>query len=225
MPLCFMRIPSSIENTDIRKAMRQIDKQVPRYPRKRESTIYDLHSGGKVYPPKFVLSLANKCANGNELHGFKGGVQTNNFLIARGFTDIRNKNTGERIAVIAEDEDDATVYPEGQESFAWHRKLERNPKLARKVKNQRLRETGDLCCEVCGFSFQKYYGPIGVGFIEAHHTVPISKFKGQRITRPEEIGALFVRLPRCSSGLLCLARLITSKWEKSVKGKLWSHCQ
>src|SRR5438093_10328625 len=107
--------------------------------------------------------------------------------MARGFRDIRNKNTGERIFVVAEDEDDANSYPEGKESFASHRKLERSAKLAKKVKDQRLKEIGDLCCDVCGFSFEKYYGPMGVGFIEAHHTVPVSKFKGRRITRVQEI--------------------------------------
>ena len=165
--------------------MRQIDAQG--YPKKRESTIYDLHASGKIYPPKYVLSLANKFASGNELHGFKGGRQTNNFLIARGFSDIRNKKTGMRALITAESENDAEEYPEGKKSFAWHVKLERSSKLAKKVKDQRLREKKDLCCEVCGFSFKKFYGPLGIGFIEAHHTVPVSKFKGPRITRIEEI--------------------------------------
>lgn len=133
-----------------------------------------------------MVSVANKFANGVELHGFSGGAETNNFLIARGFRDIRNKNTGVRITVVAEGEDDAGAYPEGKQAFAWHRKLERSAKLAKRVQDQRLKKVGDLC-DVCGFSFHKYYGPIGVGFIEAHHTVPVSQFKGQRITRIEEI--------------------------------------
>lgn len=104
------------------------------------------------------------------------------------FADIRNKNTGKKIVIVAEDEDDATAYAEGKASYAIHRKLERNPKLASKAKNNRLKATGDLRSDVCNFSFQKCYGPIGVGFIEAHHTVPISKFKGRKtITRLEDI--------------------------------------
>jgi len=182
-----MPIPTSIQRGHILKAMRHIDRQTPRYPTKRESTVYDLHEAGKIYPPKYVLSIANRFANGIELHGFKGGAQTNNFLIARGLTDIRDKSTGKRISIVPEDEDDANTYPEGKKSFVRHRKLERNSKLCRKAKSQRLKETGDLACEVCGFSFQKRYGPIGVGFIEAHHTVPVSTFKGRRITRLEEI--------------------------------------
>jgi hypothetical protein len=152
-----MRIPSSIEHAHIRSALRQIDTQS--YPKRRESTTYNLHDSGKIYPPKYVLSLANKFANGSVLHGFKGGAQTNNFLIARGFVDIRNKKTHKRIAIIAEDENDANAYPEGKKYFALHAKLERSSKLAKKVKNQRLKETNDLRCEVCGCSFRKFYGP------------------------------------------------------------------
>ncbi len=182
-----MPIPSSIEKSHILKSIKEIDQRQPRYPKKRDSTVYDLHYRGRVYPPKYVISVANKFANGAELHGFKGGAQTNNFLIARGFTDIRNKNTGQRVVPVAEEEDDSTFYPEGRESYVRHRKLERNPRLAKEVKNRRLKETGDLSCDVCEFSFQRHYGPIGIGFIEAHHTIPISKFHGRRITRPKEI--------------------------------------
>jgi predicted HNH restriction endonuclease len=79
--------------------------------------------------------------------------------------------------------DDAEVYAEGRVSYALHRKLERNPKIAKKVKNNRLREKGDLCCDVCGFSFHERYGAIGIGFIEAHHTVPVSSLKSPRATK------------------------------------------
>jgi len=61
--------------------------------------------------------------------------------------------------------------------------LERNPKIAKKVKNKRLREQGNLCCDVCGFSFHERYGAMGIGFIEAHHTIPVSSLKGRRSTR------------------------------------------
>jgi len=213
-----MRIPSSIGHSHIRSAMRQIDTQVPRYPKKRESKIYDLYHADKIYPPKYVLSLANKFANGSELHGFKGGTQTNNFLIARGFADIRNKNTGMKVTIIAEDEDDANAYPEGKKSFAWHRKLERSSKLARKVKNKRLKETGDLCCEVCGFSFQKCYGSIGVGFIEAHHTMPVSQFKGQRITKLEEIALVCPNCHRMLHRVAPLPSIADLRKQIRVKG-------
>ena len=181
-----MKIPVSISHSHVEKAIERIDKQKPRYPRNRESTKYNLHYRGRRYPPKYTLSLANYEANGFELRGFTGGAQTNNFLIALNF-DIRDKKTGRSISIQAEDEDDAAVYPEGRRLYALHRKLERNPKIARLVKNKRLKETGDLCCEVCKFSFCKKYGVIGVGFIEAHHTIPLSEVKGQRLTKIKDI--------------------------------------
>jgi len=33
--------------------------------------------------------------------------------------------------------------------------------------------SSDYCCEVCGFSFEETYGPIGKGFIIAHHVEPV----------------------------------------------------
>jgi predicted restriction endonuclease len=182
-----MSIPTSIDSSHIVKAMREIDNQTPLYPKWREGRVYELRYKGKVYPPKYLVSIGNKYANGKELHGFKGGRQTNNFLTARGFTEIWNKDTGKRVHTTAEDEDFATEYPEGRQLYVRHRKLERNAKVAKAAKNKRLKQTGDLRCDVCGFSFKKRYGPLGAGFIEAHHTVPISQFKGQKITRVEDI--------------------------------------
>jgi len=33
---------------------------------------------------------------------------------------------------------------------------------------------GRLYCEICGFDFERTYGPIGERFIEAHHAKPLS---------------------------------------------------
>jgi len=33
-----------------------------------------------------------------------------------------------------------------------------------------------------GFNFSRVYGPLGAGFIEAHHLVPLSQLKGQIIS-------------------------------------------
>jgi hypothetical protein len=52
-------------------------------------------------------------------------------------------------------------------SFSWHLIRERNRDLADEAK----RIHGHVC-EVCGFDFARFYGPDGVGYIEAHHRVP-----------------------------------------------------
>jgi predicted HNH restriction endonuclease len=101
--------------------------------------------------------------------------------------ELRTQRAAVRIGVEPEDEDDEMFYPEGAVLFVKHRKLERNPKLVKRLKSKRLGEKGDLTCEVCGFSFQEQYGELGAGFIEAHHTVPVGGFKGPRVTRLEEM--------------------------------------
>ena len=48
---------------------------------------YDLIYNDKIYPPKFLISLANKYANGKELDSreFSLVEESNSFLMARGF--------------------------------------------------------------------------------------------------------------------------------------------
>ena len=57
------------------------------YDPKRESTEYDLVAEGMRFPPKMVLSVANRFANGEELppRGFYGGSESNDFLRGLGF--------------------------------------------------------------------------------------------------------------------------------------------
>jgi len=74
-----------IEKEDISKAMEYIDKNG--VPPGRESKKFDLVYNSKHYPPKYVISIANKYANGEELdpQEFNGGHQTNDFLRGLGF--------------------------------------------------------------------------------------------------------------------------------------------
>lgn len=69
-------IPDNITKEHINKALVEIDKKG--VPQGRHSTTYDLLYDGKTYPPKLVLSIANKYANGDELNPstFKGGEET-----------------------------------------------------------------------------------------------------------------------------------------------------
>jgi hypothetical protein len=164
-------------------------------------------------PSRLVLTPANTFVNGRELRHFSGGRETNNFLIARGFPVILKKQTGRKIGIEAEDEDDAEVYAEGRVSYALHRKLERNPKIAKKVKNKRLREKGDLCCDVCGFSFHERYGAIGIGFIEAHHTVPVPSLKGRQSTKLADMALV------CSNSLDAFT--LGSRAQKKIAEGLW----
>ena len=46
---------------------------------------------------------------------------------------------------------------------------------------------GKLACEVCGFDFAACYGEIGIGFIEAHHLVPIVQLPGAEARSPADL--------------------------------------
>src|SRR4030067_1817268 len=78
-------IPKNIDREHIIRAIREIDSDG--VPPSRESRNFFLSFEGREYPPKYVLSLANKFANGEELHPseFSGGQETNSFLQRLGF--------------------------------------------------------------------------------------------------------------------------------------------
>ncbi len=59
-------IPENITREHVLKAIREIDS-LEKIPYHRGSVNYDLYFEGKRYPPKYVISLANKYANGHAL--------------------------------------------------------------------------------------------------------------------------------------------------------------
>lgn len=81
-------IPDNIRKEHIEKAIEEIDREGIR--KGRHSSTYDLVYNGKTYPPKLIISIANKYANGLELdpNDFGGGKDTEAFKIleSNGFT-------------------------------------------------------------------------------------------------------------------------------------------
>ncbi len=82
-------IPSNITQEHILKAIEQVDKYG--VPDDRVSHDYLLEVDGNKYPPKYIISVANRFANGKDLepHAFSGGDEANNFLQSRGFEVTR----------------------------------------------------------------------------------------------------------------------------------------
>ena len=78
-------IPKNIRVNHIFEAIKEIDRKG--LPAGRNSKKFKLLYEGKVYPPKYVISLANKYANGYELapNVFSGGQESNKFLNNLGF--------------------------------------------------------------------------------------------------------------------------------------------
>lgn len=76
---------------------------------------------------------------------------------------------------------------EGQVLYKLHKYRERNNKIVEAKKKSVLKSTGRLSCEVCNFDFEKEYGSIGIGFIECHHTKPLSNYTDTSETKLEDL--------------------------------------
>ncbi len=78
-------VPDNITKEHILKAIEEIDSEGVRSG--RQSSTYDLEYNEKSYPPKLVVSLANKYANGEELdhNTFSGGIGTQAFKLLEKF--------------------------------------------------------------------------------------------------------------------------------------------
>ncbi|HHD82499.1 MAG TPA: hypothetical protein ENK92_00140, partial [Bacteroidetes bacterium] len=85
-------IPKNINRNHILRAIQEIDQKG--IPKNRQSHKFQLVLANQQYPPKYVVSLANKYANGELLMSkeFGGGNETNSFLRNLGFT-ITDKAT------------------------------------------------------------------------------------------------------------------------------------
>jgi|GEM_PF-5186142 len=89
-------------------------------------------------------------------------------------------------AAEAEDEE----YAEGKERLQLHRRLERNLTLVRRKKAQVSTASGKLACEACDFDFARFYGDLGAGFAECHHTRPMAEVRVERKTKLSELAVV-----------------------------------
>lgn len=93
----------------------------------------------------------------------------------------------EKRRILLTPEDEESRHPEGAASYRLHRQLERDTSLAEKAKLKRLAERRRLSCDVCEFDFEQKYGELGAGYIEAHHTVPVSQLTGDTRTQLSDL--------------------------------------
>lgn len=84
------------------------------------------------------------------------------------------------------------LFQEGREQLKIHLAKERNKHLIALAK-ELWRRNGELKCSICGFSFSAAYGEAGGGYIEAHHTTPVSELAESTIVRPSDLA------PVCSN--------------------------
>lgn len=85
-------------------------------------------------------------------------------------------------------------YPEGKMAERKHIFRERDSKVVQLAKQNFKNKHGRLFCQACEFDFEKEYGEIGVDFIEAHHSLPLSEMKDGHITKIDDFAML---CPNC----------------------------
>jgi 5-methylcytosine-specific restriction enzyme A len=74
------------------------------------------------------------------------------------------------------EEDEESLAQEDLQTLREHKRIERNRRLAARAK-----KIHGYTCQACEFDFEKQYGKIGRGFIEAHHLTPLHTLKGQKV--------------------------------------------
>jgi ribosomal protein L44E len=175
-----MSLPHYLGHKDILAGMAYLDGHPPPKGRSIKKCV---RWKGKEYPPKQLIRDSHRSFDGTEFQGrFRGGAEANNFLINREFP-VWNKNTGEGVSLEPVLEDDSQQFDEGKAAYALHRRLERDSRIAKIAKRLRLRAAHDLKCDVCDFSSERVYGSLGTGYIEAHHTIPISEMARRKKTK------------------------------------------
>lgn len=92
-------------------------------------------------------------------------------LIKRGGIDELDEEEAADAGLI-----DASI--EEKRNYVAHRKLERNPEAARKVK-----KALGCQCQACGLDFGKLYGDSAKDYIEAHHIRPISEIPDGEVVK------------------------------------------
>ena len=99
-------------------------------------------------------------------------------------------NSSSEVSRPSEYEEDDEEFEEGRVLTKLHKIRERSPSVSRRKKAEVLKITGKLECEVCGFNFHSFYGDIGQGVAECHHTKPVSELQKGEKTKLSELSIL-----------------------------------
>lgn len=109
-------------------------------------------------------------------------------------SSIRASVRSAELPLLKSEVDDEDEAAEGKILSRLHRVRERNWNLINRKKSMVLASTGRLSCEVCLFDFESRYGPMGKGFIECHHTIPLSNLAPSQKTRLADLALV---CPNC----------------------------
>ena len=109
--------------------------------------------------------------------------------LARNIKDtVLNESLNNKLYAIGEEAEDSSMFVnEGAVIYRLHKYYERNNKINNQKKAIHLKKYGQLDCEACDFNFHKTYGDLGKGYIECHHTTPLSQISGESITTLDDL--------------------------------------
>lgn len=158
-----------------------------------------------VYLSEIGIDFKNSVVSG------KGITEADvNILLDNGFNNNEDiKRQLEEVNNIGFTEDDAG-FPKGKKILKKHLVRERNPEVIKKAKERFIEKHGKLFCEVCNFDFKEHYGDIGNGYIEGHHTKPISEMVENEQTKVEDIALVCAnchRMLHCKRPWLSISEL------------------
>lgn len=128
-----------------------------------------------IYPHRFKFRMIKSVTNVE----FGPDVVSQDFLYAFHWSMMRKGlparfTPSNNQVIYNEMEDDLYEANEGKLVTRVHVARERDPKIIKLKKDAVLKQDGKLCCEACGFDFQKVYGERGKDFIECHHENPLA---------------------------------------------------
>ncbi len=84
-----------------------------------------------------------------------------------------------RLDVESEPESEQPPRPEGGVCYFYSKQYERDAENRRRA----IEIHGTVCC-ICKFDFELHYGSRGMGFIEIHHTKPLSSLSAKIVVDP-----------------------------------------
>lgn len=194
-------IPKNITAEHVDKALEELDSNGSH--KQRESTRWNLVRNGRTYPPKLVISVANKFANNEELSPdeFSGGSETNAFLEQRGYKIEEKKNVvgiPELIVRILDnypriyEEDCRTNNPEFRELIAEAEKTFKTVCEEYKVKLKpfggqgKMRRQPSITFFYPGHRMSKGFG-VAIGFQFDKQTVSVGLFDSDDNPPPEDL--------------------------------------
>jgi predicted HNH restriction endonuclease len=123
--------------------------------------------------------------------------------------DIIEKSATEKRKIEVFDE--TITVQEGVKKIVETKVYERSSKL-RQIAIDHYTKNGDILCKACQFSFQKFYGEIGKGYIEIHHVKPIFKYEDEELDKTID-KALKNVVPVCSN----CHRIIHRNWKNPLE--------